>query len=53
MKCIRRPLTPLDRMFQGPPLPYSPGSLKKKPPPPTAPGTESTPAKPKPPPDQK
>lgn len=31
MKCIRRPLTPLDKMFQGPPIAYTPGSLAKKP----------------------
>jgi len=31
MKLRRRPLTPLDKMFQGPTVPYSPGSLKKRP----------------------
>jgi len=43
MKCIRRPLRPTDKMFQGPPIPYTPGSLAKKPEPPAPPG--STPGK--------
>jgi hypothetical protein len=52
MKVRRKPLTPLDKMFQGPAIPYSPGSLKK-PAPPAAPPAESTPAKPEPLPDRK
>ncbi len=31
IKLIRRPLTPLDKMFQAPPQPYTPGSLKPLP----------------------
>ncbi len=31
MKVVRRPLTPLDKLFQGPAQPYSPGNLKKRP----------------------
>jgi len=34
MKCIRKPLTPVDAMFQQPPLAYTPGSLAKTPDPP-------------------
>jgi len=43
VKLIRRPLTPLDKMFQGPALPYSPGSLKKRdaPAPPVLPRDET------------
>ncbi len=48
----RRPLTPVDRLFQGPPTPYTPGSLAKKPLP-AEPDTESTPAKRESPPDKK
>ena len=29
MKLIEVPLTPLDKMFQGPPTSYTPGSAKK------------------------
>ena len=34
MKLIRKPLRPTDKMFQGPPLAYTPGGLAKKPEPP-------------------
>lgn len=49
MKLIRVPTTPLDKMFTGPPVAYTPGSSKKltpaperadKPPEPSAPPIE-------------
>jgi len=46
MKIIRKPLMPLDAMFQQPPVAYTPGSLAKKPTPPAPP--EPTPETPEP-----
>ena len=45
MKIIREPLTPLDAMFQGPPRPYTPGSLKRPTPIDDVPKTEPSPPK--------
>ena len=49
MKAIRRPLTPVDKMFQGPATPYTPGRAKKTPDAPAPPVAKPIVTEPKPP----
>jgi len=48
VKCVPMPTTPVDAMFQGPPIAYTPGSAKRLPPDDDAPSPEPAP-KPAPP----
>ncbi|MGA3064578.1 MAG: hypothetical protein ABSD90_15360 [Methylocystis sp.] len=48
MKLTRRPLSPLDKMFTGPPVSYTPGSTKRLTPDDDAPGPMRAPSPPPP-----
>jgi hypothetical protein len=50
MKLIQVGTTPLDKMFQGPPVSYTPGSLKKTTPAPTPEPENDAPTEPSTPP---